>query len=100
MEDRLAAAGTDVDEHAIVLETGAASDLSDEIQHPLSLVRGKLGDVAERVDVPLREDEQVRLRLRIEVAYRDEAVRPGDVVALAYGLAEQAIVRQRGSPPP
>ena len=74
MEDRLAAAGTDVDEHAIVLEPGAASDLRDEVEHPLRLVRGELGDVAERVDVPLREDEQVRLRLRIEVADRDEAV--------------------------
>ena len=94
MEDRLAAAGTDVDEHAVVLEPGVARDLGDEVEHPLRLVGGELGDVAERVDVPLREDEQVGLRLRVDVADRDEAVRLRDVVALAGERAEEAIVRR------
>ena len=100
MEDCLAAAGTDVDEHAVVLEPGAASDLSDEVEHPLRLVRGERGDVAERVDVPLGQDEQVRLRLRVDVADRDEAVRLRDGKPLVKERAEEAVVRQRGSPPP
>ena len=99
MEDGLAAAGTDVDEHAIVLESGAARNLRDEVEHPLRLVRGELGDVTEGVDVPFRDDQQVRLRLRVDVADRDEAIRLRDVFALLEELAEQAIVRQRGSPP-
>ena len=100
MEDGLAAAGTDVDEHAVVLEPGAARDLGDELEHPLRLVRRELGDVAERVDVPLGQDEQVRLGLRVDVPDRDEAVGLRDVVAFADEPAEEAVVRQRGSPPP
>jgi hypothetical protein len=38
--------------------------------------------------VPLREDEQVDGRLRVDVADCDEAVRRGDVIALAVELAE------------
>ena len=100
MEDGLAAAGTDVDEDTVVLESGAARDLRNEVEHPFRLVSGELSDVAEGVDVPLRQDEQVRLRLRIDVADRDKAVRLRDVVTLPGELAEEAIVSQRGSPPP
>jgi hypothetical protein len=100
MEDGLTAAGTDVHEHAIVLQARIPRDLRDELEHPLRLVRGERGDVAERVDVPLREDEQMRLRLGVDVADRDEAVRLRDVLALADEGAEEAGVRQRGSPPP
>ena len=100
VEDGLAAARPDIDEHAIVLETGVARDLRDEVEHPLRLIRGELGDVAERVDVPLREDEQMRLGLGVDVADRNEAVALGDVVALLCKAAEKAIVRQRGSPLP
>jgi hypothetical protein len=49
--------------------------------------------------VALRDDEQVRLRLGVDVADRDEAVRLRDVLALADERAEKAVVRQRGSPP-
>ena len=93
VEDRLAAGGTDVDEHAIVLEPGLARGPRDELEHPLRLVRRELADVAERVDVPLGQDEQVRLRLRVDVPDRDDAVALRDVVALADELAEQAVWR-------
>ena len=99
MEDGLAAAAADVHEHAIVLEPRLARRLRHELEHALRFVRGELTDVAKGVHVPLREDEQVRLRLRVDVADRDEAVRPRDVFALADEGAEEAVVRQRGSPP-
>jgi hypothetical protein len=47
----------------------------------------------------LGEDEEVRLRLGVDVADGDEAVALRDVVALPRELAEEAVVRQRGSPP-
>ncbi len=100
MEDCLATARTDVDDHAVVPEPRAACDLRDEIEHPLCLIRGELGDVAERVDVPLRQDEQMCLGLGVDVADRNEAVALGDVVALLCKAAEKAIVRQRECPPP
>ena len=92
MEDRLAAARTDVDEDAVILEAGAARELGDELEHPLRLVGRELGDVAERLDVALRKHEQVRLRLRVDVADRDEAVGRRDVVSLAVQPAEEAAV--------
>ena len=78
--------------------------LGDEVEHPLRLVGRELGDVAEGVDMTLREDEQVRLGLRIDVVDRDEAVAGRDVLALAGELAEETVgprwLRQRGPPPP
>ena len=100
VEDGLTAARPDVDEDAVVLEPGLAGELGDEGEHPLRLVGRERGDLAEGVDVALREDEQVGLRLRVDVADRDEAVGLRDVVALAVEPAEEAVVRQRGSPPP
>jgi hypothetical protein len=100
VEDRLTAAPTDVDEHPVVLEPGTAGDVRDEVEHPLRLVRGELRDVAKRVDVPLRKDQQVRLGLGVDVADRDEPVRLRDVVTVFRKAAEEAVVRQRGSPPP
>jgi hypothetical protein len=52
------------------------------------------------LDVALGDDEQVRRSLRIDVADGDEALDGGDVVAFAIDPAEEAVVRQRGSPPP
>jgi hypothetical protein len=46
--------------------------------------------------VPLRDDEQVRLRLGVDVADRDDAVGGGDVIAVGVELAEETVVRQRG----
>jgi hypothetical protein len=42
----------------------------------------------------------VRVGPRVDVADRNEAVGLRDVVALLYELAEEAVLRQRGSPPP
>ena len=74
VEDRLAAARADVDDHPVVVEAGLARRLGHEVEHPLRLVGRELADVAERVDVPLGDDEQVRLGLRVDVPDRDEAV--------------------------
>ena len=99
MEDRLTATGTDVDEHTVVLEAGAARDLGDEVEHPLRLVRRKLPDLAEGVDMTLWQDEQMRVGARVDVVDRNEAVGLRDVVAFADEPAEETVVRQRGSPP-
>jgi hypothetical protein len=99
MEDRLPAARPDVHDHAVVLQPDAARGLGDELVHPLRLLRRELGHVAERVDVALGEDEQVRLRLGVDVADGDEAVALRDVVARPGELAEEAVVRQRRLPP-
>ncbi len=99
VEDGLTAARTDVDEHAKVGQTRVAGHLGDELEHSLRLVPRELGDVAKGVDVALGQHEQVRLRLRVDVVDRDEAVGLRDVVAFAGELAEEAVVRQRESPP-
>jgi hypothetical protein len=100
VKDVLAGFAPHVDEDAVVLEPGFARRLGDEVEHALALIRRESGDVPEGVDMALGEDEEVRLRLRVDVPDRDEAVRLRDVVALADELAEEAVlVRQRGSPP-
>ena len=100
MEDGLAATGTDVHEHAVILETGVARDLGDEVEHPLRLVRRKLADLAECWDVALGQHEQMRVSAWMDVADRNEPVGLRNVVALPDETAEQAIFRQRESPPP
>jgi hypothetical protein len=100
VEDRLAAARTDVHEHAVVLETDLARSLRDEVEHPLGLLGRERADVPERVDVALRQNEEMRLGLGVDVADGNEAVGLRDVVAFAREAAEEAILRQRGSPPP
>jgi hypothetical protein len=99
VENRLPRSGADVDRDAVVLETGLARRLGDELEHALGLLGRELADLAEARDMTLGQDEQVCLRLRVDVANGDEAVGGVDVVALGEELAEQAIVRQRGSPP-
>src|SRR5436190_1703359 len=78
---------------------GNPGGLRDEVQHPLRLVRWELPDLAEGRHVPLGQDEQVRVGPRIDVTDGDEAVRLRDMVAFLYELAEEAVLRQRGSPP-
>jgi hypothetical protein len=99
MEDRLSRAGADVNHDLVVLEAGNARRLGDELQHAPRLVRRELVHLAEGVDVALGDHEDVRVRLGIDVADRGEALRAVDVVALARELAEEAVVRQRRSPP-
>jgi hypothetical protein len=100
MEDRLPAALAHVREDAVILETGLAGGLCDEVEHPLRLVGRELANLAERRDVPLGQDEQMRVGPRIDVADGDEAIGLRDVVAFLYEFAEEAVLRQRGSPPP
>jgi hypothetical protein len=99
MEDRLAAAGTDVHQNAVILEADLARGLRDEVEHPLGLLGRELGDVLERVNMALRQDEEMGLGLGVDVADGNEAVGLRDVVALSREAAEEAILRQRGSPP-
>ncbi|HEY4411964.1 MAG TPA: hypothetical protein VGN06_03120 [Gaiellaceae bacterium] len=100
MKDRLAGSRTGVDDDTVVGQTRFCSNLGDEVEHALVLVRGELGDVVEAVDVPFGDDEQVCRRLRIDVSDRDEPFGRSNVIAFAVERAEEAVVRQRGSPPP
>jgi len=100
VEDRLSPALADVDDDAVVVEALAPGGLGDEVEHPLDLVRWKLADLAKRGHMTLGQHEQVRVRSRIDVTDRDEAVGGRDVVAVGDEPAEQAVLRQRGSPPP
>jgi hypothetical protein len=100
VEDRLSRPRADVDEHAVVGEARVPGDLRDEGEHPLRLVGWELRDLAEALDVALREDEQMGLGLRVDVPNRDEAVRLRDMITLADEAAEEAVLRQRRSPPP
>ena len=100
VEDRLSGARPHVDDDLIVLEPHGASRVGNELEHSLCLFGRKLADVSESLDVPLGDNEQVRVRLRVDVAQRDEAFGVVNVLALSVQLAEKAIVRQRRSPPP
>ena len=99
VKDRLAGSCTGVDDDTVVGQAGLCSNLGDEVEHALVLVCVELGDVVEAVDMPLGDDEQMRRRLRVDVADRDEAVGGRDVIAFAVERAEEAVVSQRGSPP-
>ena len=100
VEDRLAAALADVDDDAVVLEACGARRIRDKGEHPLRFFRTEPADVAERLDVALRDHEQMRRCLGRDVANRDEALGRRNVLAFAVEPAEDAVVRQRGSPPP
>ena len=99
VEDGLAAARSNVDDDAVILEPSLAGRVGDELEHPLRLVLGELAHVTEGLHVPLGDDEEVRLGLRVDVPDRHEAVAGADVVTFAIERAEEAL-RQRGSPPP
>ena len=97
VEDRLTASFSDVDDHPVVLEAGRPGCLGDELEHPLGLVGRELRDLPKRVDVALRDDEQVRLGFGVDVAHGDEALGRANVLALAHELTEEAVLRQRES---
>jgi hypothetical protein len=100
MEDRLPCSLACVDDDTVIGQPFARSDIRDEVEHPLVLVGRKLSDLVEAGDVPLRQDEQMNLRLRIDIANRNEAFCLRNVLPLAVELAEEALVSQRRSPPP
>jgi hypothetical protein len=102
MEDRLPRPRARVHDDTVIGQAFARCDFGDELEHPLRLLGRVLRDLVEARDVPLGQDEQVRVGLRVDVADRDEAVGRRDVIALAVEVAEEAAVdglRQRGSPP-
>jgi hypothetical protein len=103
VEDGLAGAGADEDHQPVLVEPSFLGTVGDEVEHPLVLVGGELADVAEGLDVVLGDDQQVDVRLRVDVLDRDEALGAVDLARrrrAGVDLAEDAVVRQRGSPPP
>ena len=74
VENLLAAARPDRDLEPEVVEPRLPGGRDDELEHALALVRGQLPDVAQRFDVPLRDDEHMDVRARMEVAKCDEAI--------------------------
>src|SRR5580765_6016802 len=92
MEDGLPRTLADVDDDLVVVEPGGACSVGDENQHPACLVGRELADLAKRLDVTLRDDEQMGFRLRVDIPDREEAGGRVDVVALAVELAEKAVV--------
>ena len=99
MEDRLAGSWTGVDDDTVIRQALACGHIGDELEHALRLVGRKLPDLAERRDVPLGQDEEVRRGLRVDVADGDEPISGVDVVALADEPAEETVVTQRARPP-
>jgi hypothetical protein len=97
VEDGLSCARAGVDDDPVVVQALLSCRLGDEVEHALRLLGRELADLVEGRDVTLREDEQVRVRLRVDVPDRDEAVGARDVVAVPVEPAEEAVVRQRGS---
>jgi hypothetical protein len=91
MEDGLTRAAADVHDHLVVLETGFARGVRDELEHAPRFVGWELTDVAKAVDVTFRKDEKVHRRLRIDVLDGDETVARVDVVSLRNELAEEAV---------
>lgn len=91
VEDRLTSTGTNVDDHSVVLESGFARRLGNELEHALRLVSRELSNVSERIDMTLRKHEQMHLGLRIDVAYRDEAIGSMNVITLLYECAEETV---------
>src|SRR5262245_53653869 len=92
MEHRLPRPGADVDDDLVVLQPGRARRVRDEDEQAPRLLRRQLADLAERVDVMLRNDEQMGFRLRVDIPDRDEAVGRVDVVAVLVELAEETVV--------
>ena len=91
VKDGLAAAGPDVDDDPVIVETRLACRVRDELEHLLRLIGGELADIAKRLDVTLRNDEQVRLRARVDVRERDESVAAADVVPFPVEPAEETV---------
>jgi hypothetical protein len=99
VEDGLARSRADVDDDLVVVEARRASGLGDEDEHSLRFFGRELADVAEGLGVALGDHEEVRLRLGIDVTQGDEPFSCVDVVSRPVELTEEAVLRQRRSPP-
>jgi hypothetical protein len=87
-----------VDDDAVVIEPSLASGSGDELEHALRLLRLELADVAEGVDMAFGQHEQMGLGRRVDVADRDVPLPGKDVIPVPDEPAEEALLRQRGSP--
>src|SRR5665213_2090441 len=92
MEDRLAGSCAGVHNDTVVRQPVFCSDFGDELEHPLRFVGRELADLVERRDVPLGQDEQMRVGLWVEIADRH-------VIAFAVELAEEAVLLHAASTP-
>src|SRR5262245_44917597 len=98
VEDRLSRTGADIHDDAIVVEASLARRIRDEPEHSARLLVRKLGDLPKRLDMTLREHEEMDRRLRVDVPNCDEAVLTTYVLSLADEPAEDAVRRRhRGS---
>src|SRR6266540_6868239 len=88
MEDRLSPTLADVDDDAVIIDALVAC-----------LLGGELADLTETRDVPLGDNQEMRVRAWIDVVNRDEARAGANVITIAIEPAEEAVLRQRGSPP-
>jgi hypothetical protein len=101
--------GTGADEHhqPVLVQPGGSRSVSDEIEHPFSLLRVQRRDVPEGFQMTLRNDEEMYVGLGRDVLDGDESVGPVDEgrgQLSADDAAEDAVgiggeLRQRGSPP-
>ena len=66
----------------------------------LRLILSSLKSAEKDLRRPLSEDEEMRLRLRVDVADGHEPFVGVHVVSVRDELAEQTVLRQRESPPP
>jgi hypothetical protein len=92
VEHRLARAGPDIDDYAVVLEALEGSDPCDEAQHPAGLLVRERIDRPERVDVTNRQDEEVGFGCGGNVTDRDESLGRVHVVTLGGEAAEEAVI--------
>ena len=100
VEYRLPRCGADVHDHTVVVQPHAYGGLGYETEHTRRFLVRECGDVAHRVDVPLGQNEQVRLGGGGNVPDRNEAFPCVNVLTLGDEAAEEAIRLQRRAPPP
>jgi hypothetical protein len=103
MKHRLPSGGANVDDHPVVLEPSRRSRAGNKPEHPFGFVPVERVDLAKRCDVMLGNDEQVNRGFRGDVSNGKEPVGALDNVSrklAAHDLAEDALLRQRRSPPP
>jgi hypothetical protein len=92
VEHRLACARPDIDDHAVVLEALGCSHLGHEPQHPTGFLVRKSVDLAEGVDVPLGQHEQVRLCGGRDITDCDETACTVHVIAAVDEATEEAVI--------
>ena len=93
VEDRLSGPCAGVHNHPVVLKPGLTGGVGDEGQHATGFVGGERAHIAEGIDMSLREDEEVHIGLRVDVANRHEPVALRNVLAFARKHAKEAPIK-------